>query len=440
MLLSVKQNFIISIMTTKRALRLHFAIGVLSTLALLTGCVPNRIYRPGPAAIETSPAIDGIPGGSHFKLAAIEFDDMGEAWEKCASISEVDSCQLSRTVDLIRTEKQRAGEVVVVVFIHGWKNNASKQNEEKKNLHDFKIVMERLSRAEAMSVQGVHHSPAYVGVYMAWRGQAVAGDLFATFWNRRDAAQRVGSTDFAESLYRIMGATKENSPSSRIVIVGHSFGARVLETALTNTFVSLLIPRPGGDQSEQLSPADLVVYVNPATDSFRTKQMIELMQRTGFDVARGQTAGKSPLFLSVTSVGDTATGVAFPLGQGLSAASKSFRSHYEGMPLSPPQKTFFTHTPGHIPYLFSHEVHNTQAPCVSEQDMVRFHARGTCFELAPRSSRWNDTAFWVTTVPKQVIRDHTDIFNDGFATMIIELMKHYQVLDSPQATTMLHRQ
>ena len=67
---------------------------------------------------------------------------------------------------------------------------------------------------------------SYVGVYMAWRGESVRGFLDnTTFWNRRDTAQAVGSSDFAEAIYRVMGATKLNSPNSRIVVVGHSFGA-----------------------------------------------------------------------------------------------------------------------------------------------------------------------------------------------------------------------
>ena len=115
------------------------------------------------------------------------------------------------------------------------------------------------------------HPRAYIGVYLGWRGQSIPGDLFLSFWNRRDAAQRVGSSDYAEAIYRLMAVTKENSQDSRIVIVGHSFGARVLETAITNTFVSLLVPAPaaGGPVpvSRQISPADLIMYVNSATDS-----------------------------------------------------------------------------------------------------------------------------------------------------------------------------
>jgi hypothetical protein len=421
-------------------------VGCFALLPLLTGCVHNRIYRAHDAAVQNAPVIAGMPGPLHFKLGIVEFDDMGESWEKCTKLTETDNCQLTRTLDLIRKEKQRTGEVVVVVFIHGWKNNASKDNEEKKNLHDFKVLMERLAQEEPALVakvdSGVTKPRSYVGVYMAWRGQSVKNDIFLTFWNRRDAAQRVGSSDFAEALFRIMSATKEHSENSRIVVVGHSFGGRVLETALTNSFVSLLVPQPdghGGMVPETIpSPADLILYVNPATDSFRTKQMIELMKRTNFTVVRGTQKYAGPLFLSVTSTGDTATGTAFPLGQGLSATQKAFREGYDNAsPQMPTQKTFFTKTPGHIPYLFSHTVQAVSGDCTSQADDLRFSVKAQCFEMAPMAQRWNDSPFWVMTVPPAIIKDHVDIFNPGFSTMIIDLMEKYQVLNSPKPTTMV---
>ena len=374
----------------------------------------------------------------------------------------------------MRRKSRAVSEVVVVVFTHGWKNNASPHNEAELNLKDFKLLMERLAAGEperiarmgAASRAAGSSAPttprSYIGVYMAWRGQALAGDIILTFWNRRDAAQRVGSSDFAEAIYRIMAATKQDSPNSRIVVVGHSFGARALETALTNTFVSLLVPQPDAAGQthplEILSPADLILYVNSANDSFRTKQMIELMKRTSFRIERGVPAPsppgsaaatpdaaaarafyQGPLFLSVTSTGDSATGVAFPLGQSLSALRKSFRHEYDNSPGSPSQKTFFTHTPGHIPYLFSHQVQPLPPgpSCESQPGLFRFQLPSQCYELTPKPTRWNDSPFWVVTVPPTIVKDHSDIFNANFSTMIIDLMEHYRVLDSPAPTTMV---
>jgi hypothetical protein len=51
--------------------------------------------------------------------------------------------------------------------------------------------------------------------------------------------------------------------------------------------------------------------------------------------------------------------------------------------------------------------------------------------------RWNDSPFWVVTVPPAIIKNHTDIFNTSFSTMIIDLLEHYNILDSAQPTTMV---
>ena len=428
-------------------------VPLIALTLLLNGCVANRIYRPGMAAVQTAPVVNGQPAAANFKLGIIEFDDMGESWEKCTSLTDPNNCQLSRVLQLIRDEK-KSGDVVVITFTHGWKNNASPENEAKQNLAEFKSLMDGLARGEsAMIARMQQNNPAatapphprtYIGVYLAWRGQSVPNDIFLTFWNRRDAAQRVGSSDYAEAIYRLMAVTKENSPNSRIVVVGHSFGSRVLETAITNTFVSLLIPEPtssGGPVplSQQISPADLIMYVNAATDSFRTKQLIELMKRTDFKVTRG-SAPRGPLFLSVTSTGDQATKIAFPLGQGLSANSKNFRRDYEpSIAGIPSQKTFFTHTPGHVPFLFSHTVQPVTGPCAS-QDNFRFAVSSGCFEMTPVPNRWNDSPFWVITVPPAIIRDHNDIFNPAFITMITKLLERYEVLESPEPTTMVRSQ
>ena len=417
-------------------------------LVSLTGCVPNRIYRPGEMAVQSAPMVQGQARPSHYKLGIVEFDDMGESWEKCTDLSAPTNCQLSRVLDLIKTEKQRAGDVVVVVFTHGWKNNASPENEREKNLYSFKVLMEQLAQGEPKRTAGTDTGGrSYIGVYLGWRGESVRGFLDnTTFWNRRDTAQRVGSSDYAEAVYRIMGATKLGSQNSRIVVVGHSFGARVLETALTNTFVSLLVPQPDANgemaPANILSPADLILYVNSANDSLRTKSMIELMKRTKFTVDRGTNRYAGPLFLSVTSMGDTATGVAFPLGQDLDATSKALRKEYTAQtsPPSPSQNVFFTHTPGHTPYLYSHQVRQVTGSCFSSPELFRFIAGGQCYEMTPVASRWNDSPYWVVTVPPTIIKDHTDIFNASFSKMMIDLMDQYQLLSSPTPTRMIGEQ
>ena len=433
--------------------------GIFLLLLGLSGCVPNRIYRSREAAVQ-NPALILNPGSGpatipDVALGFVEFDDMGEFWESCSSLSAGTECQLSRVLALIRAKKQEQcggiencrREVVVIVFVHGWKNNASRDNEEHKTLYAFKDLLAQLATRER-NVAAREGRPArtYIGIYMAWRGQALAGDLFATFWNRRDTAGRIAGPSFSEAVFRIISASKEDSPNNKVVIVGHSFGSRLLENSISDTFVSLVLPNPklgsSANATNIISPADLVVYVNSANDSFHAKEMIELLKRSSVTIGRTPGNPVGPLFLSVTSVGDLATKIAFPVGQNLSTLTKSFREYDQpaaGQRI-PSQRDFFTHTAGHLPYLFSHEVtqnSSTEPECKSAGDVVRFFTAGHCYELRPKSVRWNDSPYWVTTVPSAIIPDHNQIFTTPFVQMLTEVIEHYEVVDSRQPTRML---
>ena len=331
--------------------------------------------------------------------------------------------------------------------LYGWKNNASPYNETHKNLLAFNKLLAQLAAGEKLTANAQARPPrTYIGVYMAWRGQVLAGDVFATFWNRRDAAARIAGPAFSEAIYRIISATKQDSPNSKVVVVGHSFGARILENAISDAFVSLVLPNPNLGSSEQttnpISPADLIVYVNSANDSFHAKEMIELLKRSSVEVGRRPGAPAGPLFLSVTSVGDLATKIAFPIGQDFSALTKSFRQYdyTDGGSLTDSQRKYFKRTPGHLRRLLSHEVVKNslgKIDCTSIDDKVRFYVGDECYELHPRSLRWNDSPYWITTVPKVIIPDHSQIFTDAFVEMLTEVIVHYDVVDTANPTRML---
>ena len=434
--------------------------GAILAIALLTlamgGCVPNRAYRAGTAAIEDPVTLDPAlrihdPGA--VKLGFVEFDEMGEFWEACPKLDAGTECQLSRVLALIQREKGGScsslpncrRELVVVLFVHGWKNNASTYNEAHKNLHDFKALLAQLAnREESMATAERRSARTYLGIYMAWRGQILAGDIFATFWNRRNAANRLASPAFSEAVYRIIAASKEGSANTKVLVVGHSFGARLLEDAISDTFISLILPNPNQAGvrlgANPISPADLVVYVNSANDGLHAKQMIELLKRSSVGVSRSEGTPAGPLFLSVTSEGDLATRVAFPVGQELSALTKSFKRNEKGQ-RSPSERKYFTHTAGHIGYLNSHEVIKVAQPaedCESgiSGDTVRFSVSKQCYELRPRAIRWNDSPYWVTTVPSTIIPDHSHVFTEAFVELLKEVIAHYDVVDSKEPTRM----
>ena len=150
--------------------------------------------------------------------------------------------------------KARDTVAVVAVFVHGWKNNAS---EKSGNVWGFRQVLAGLSKSFGKR--------PLVGVYIGWRGAVLSPPLLKefTFFDRQQKSQSVSGGHMVETLLKILQAAKgvdyaePLESSAATVLIGHSFGGAVLETALTQTIVGLQsepkrrIPRCAG---QRISP------------------------------------------------------------------------------------------------------------------------------------------------------------------------------------------
>ncbi len=133
-------------------------------------------------------------------------------------------------------------------------------------------------------------------------------------------------------------------------MIGHSFGALVLEKALAQALVGTLLYEepfvPGLEKSltnRVFKPADLILLVNSAAESIYSKELIDMYRDT--TPLRG-----APHVIMISSDADKATGLAFPIGTKLSNAPKllsgDFRNYHQaGRDTS--QYNYFTQTPGH---------------------------------------------------------------------------------------------
>ena len=445
-----------------------------------TSClVPNKAYRrdqpvvpkatvPGPSSL--------VPSSPNYDLAYLEFDDMGEFWT-IGDLQHFESnpaaAQLSQVLQLIAKRKE-TGDVVVITFIHGWHNNASPYDEREtdKTLSGFKKILAELSTKDT--------ARSYIGVFVGWRGEVLKKDPFITYWNRRDAAVRVGGPSLSEAIFRLMFLTKGSGEllssancqfsepevsKSRFIIVGHSFGGRVLERAVAQPFLTMLLERYYQVRSCQISagiqdkhtavtfrsPADLIVFLNPANDAFESKAIIEGLKRMNLKVQR-QRYGQSdeektkamalqsidldssgPLLLSVTSDGDWATGLVMPVAQSLSVPGKSFRSAYDangkdlGQLVSPTQSYYFSHSDGNVPGFITHEItgpaKGAGAHCPGNA-WPNFEGKDGCYTVRA-ANNWNTTPFWIIKVPKSVEEDHNDIFNPGLDNLLGAIVQKY---------------
>jgi hypothetical protein len=207
---------------------------ILCALVLLVGCVPNRSYWRNDAGVSNQipPVIDppqskecssasktydcvrstnGKYEAQRFYLAHIEFDDMGELWSiGDLNAGRTNNSELDDALSTIDKAQQAAAvmkrEVVVITFVHGWHNNASPYDEKHKDLGSFRTVLQDLSYRYSRDFRD--SPPILIGIFISWRGQTVSGDLAATYWNRRDAAVRIGGLSLTEVIMRLMFQTK----------------------------------------------------------------------------------------------------------------------------------------------------------------------------------------------------------------------------------------
>lgn len=416
----------------RRAAGLLLAVAVAGIAA---GCTANRPWRtqrwPAPACSGTTDA-RGTTSPSHwnhdepdvtYKMFVIEFDDQGDLFDP----RQVDDC-----VREIRSAKELGRPVFGLLFIHGWHHNASPKD---RNLLDFEGEV----RALAIRQSAVAEKPVVVGVYLAWRGESFKVPWLngLTFWSRRSAAKRVGGLKASEVIYRVAAVVKlkpdvtDYDDRSHFIAIGHSFGGRILETAILQSFMSALYaPNPAGNGVPFRPLFDLAVLVNEASEALPSKQMIEALRTN--DVRDG-----GPIIVSVTSVGDNATKNWFPAGQWFVNVTKKLRkSNPEECGASiRSQRRLVKRTAGHLHELYSHDV----VPGALSNAVVHFGVhdgkRGTRpYSVVRRfvdgKPSWNDTPFWILRVPKDVLHDHNDIFeNEGFRNLLVELYAKATVFD-----------
>jgi hypothetical protein len=400
-------------------------LSLLVALLSLTACVPNKQFRK---SVSVFPP---VPGDSPYTLAFVEFDDMGEFWDRT---------QLNRALQAITEAKKEKGQVIVVTFVHGWKNNAS---DDSGNVWGFR---DELKDIESESHKRFGDTPV-VGIYIGWRG-AVTNVPFLknlTFYDRRDAAIRIPGANITEALHQIMRTTKQNADDKSIcVLIGHSFGGMVLERALTQSMVSLIndyearnkgkdAPVPMPPSTDLVAPADLIAFVNSAAPATESKQFMGMLKVRGYHL---KVDGKDePFFLSITSKGDMATGLAMPIAQAPSKITKSMReydlSNPEQHPEFPPgvksQSTYYLHSTANSPAVQSHEI--LFAKTADELRRIRqerqvyscFPVHSNVYCIVTKQTRWNDTPYWAMQMPVEFVPDHGSIFRPEFR----ELLRHF---------------
>lgn len=318
-----------------RARPWRFGLCVLCA-AWLAACagVASQQYRAGDRAISTDP-------DARFTLHYVEADDEGWFWEPKQA--------LDAQAAIERSAAQR--DTIVLLFVHGWHHTAECCDG---NVEGFKYTLGQLDdelrkpmyRAARSLLGSDAPDVAIVGVYIGWRGRSLPGVLdYATFWDRKTGAARVGSSDvreFVERLGKFHASRAQQLERARVqaqaaahaapapqhlfglVTIGHSFGGQVVLDAVAQHLEDSLIEAgaPPAYLRDTRNPSaqttlgapiggfgDLVLLVNPATEAAAYQRLHAL----GLSVR--PSPDQAPLLLTVSANDDGPRKTAFKLGR-----------------------------------------------------------------------------------------------------------------------------
>jgi hypothetical protein len=394
--------------------------------------------------------------GAGWELAFVEFKDDGSAW---------DGVQTDRALQLIEQAKaDNGGAAVVLVYIHGWKNNANDAvPPNRKDVEKFKTALDAVATMVSRDTGG-QSVPPLVGIYIGWRGGTVNVEPVKTltYWSRRATARRVGRKGIFDTIGRIVDTAKPaGDERTRLILVGHSFGSRVLENAVDGlddrneregpmlAWQHAMNAAPGNRAAPP--PVDLVVFVNAATQSSISEKTIGRLRDHGAvfygpggspqscaDDPNGDRRPECrplPLYVAVSSTGDQATRYLLPIANSV---------------IPPQPGPFRVKSAAFTGRLQSHQVVEVDCPppspyrCDPSNDLeFCFESnrddQRVCYQVRRKPGATNHTPFWDMTVDPRVVMNHGDIWNQNLLDLFEAVLERSRAADVTARRTMIMR-
>ncbi len=393
-----------------------------------------------------------IPGGEKrgprdqsFDVAVVEFGDEG-----CFANKK----QLEAAANWIT--QSRGGEfrdkgVIVVVFIHGWHHGADWEDS---HFRAFRRILGALSLREMER----NVSRRVIGIYVGWNGDPRRYWFRETlvlqhlsFYNRYSTARQISeSSDLHCTVQTITNQTKEpfsGSTPGQLILVGHSMGGLILESALQHLMErgEMLQAGQAADNwpvktqiaEQPIVFPDAAISLNSAADS-RVWRKIEsvLAEKEVRKMAHSTEVSYSPpLLISATSTADYATRIAWRLMRPFRKTTghdKDLLTHdFVGE-----MGTVECKTRNGVPD-FGQNFHVLRLPDPPHSKTPRMridlpvrdrkdvndkppHRR---YRLDPKRSVEEDRRVWNFQLPPEIVKDHNDIFNSRSSSLILALMQ-----------------
>lgn len=296
----------------------------LTLVLLLAACSSNDIYRSDYKTCDYKTSGDcaknalqvhAPDGRGEYRLGFVEYDDQGQLR---------DPKQMHAVVDEYR-RIAASEDVLLITFVHGWHHSAQPEDG---NVVSFRKMLTEVSTMEGIgSEQQGRKKRKVLGLYVGWRGDSISVPYVnnVTFWERKNTAHKVGQQGVTEVLLKLeeivnvkIGIEEENPPpmTSRLVLIGHSFGGAVVYGSLQKVLADRFIDSRRGKtfQDDAKGFGDLVVLMNPAFEALRFASLYDLSQ----EGCRNYFSTQLPKLAILTSEADYATKYAFTIGRSLS--------------------------------------------------------------------------------------------------------------------------
>ena len=254
----------------------------------------------------------------------IQVDDYGAFWDPDIPAHALEAIARSA----------RTTNTIVIVAVHGWHHSAAPDDEFAIAFADaLQDIRNKLQTdvdgkpnpyRRARQILTGRGDVNVFGIYVGWRGLSLPAMLnYTTFWDRKHAAEQVGSGDLREFLLRLnliyrtsYQDRKPSTPYVGLASFGHSLGAQVLFKAISSTLENELIEAtqvshdPAAPRQRLAEPlegfGDIVILVNPAFEAFQFERIRKLSAQLSYD------RRQPPLLLVISADTDMSRQVFFP--------------------------------------------------------------------------------------------------------------------------------
>jgi len=422
---------------TWRLVRQWACLGAaLLSLGACTGFAPHR----GDVGATCSPAADdqadrqackqaAIESSPSFDLAVVELTDQG--WLQSRD-------QLTHALALMDPRAADPSPVQVVLFVHGWQHSGAYDDA---NLRMFRgLVLPQFARS------GQKRGLRTVGIYVGWRGESLAlpGLTNLTFYDRKATAEHVARGSIRELVSQLRARQDGSAGKQRahVTLIGHSFGGLIVYNAIAESLLDSLVRTAEGEPARPI--VDLALVLNPAFEASRFEPLFQAAVRRKLPASAGR-----PIFVSITSSDDSATGIAFPLGR---AANSVF--DHEGWveddqcpdpgPRQPwdecqgiarglrLEKMANTHTVGHLPRYATHTLLLAPDKSVACQALTTAARPASVAPVhwpgAPQPR--NRFPLWTMRTDAEVIQGHSGIDKPALWAFLVRLADPQESADA----------